>query len=274
MKRLFTVSCCALFLLTACGGRKAPDTGKPVYVTVGTTMGDVTVLLYDDTPLHRDNFIQLCQSNAYEGMIFHRVIKDFVVQGGDPESKARVPGVLYGDGDGGYTVPAEILPHYFNKRGALIDAKELDAHNPERASAGTQFCFVQGAVLDDELLDQREARINDIRRNWLYYKFLDRLKKENPDLANDSLHVQQLSAQASAMLVDTLAETGPVTIPADRREVYKTTGGVPHLDGSVTIFGEVVEGLDIVEKMSLVATDKNDRPLADIVITSTKVFQK
>jgi peptidyl-prolyl cis-trans isomerase B (cyclophilin B) len=274
MKQLFSVALCAIFLLTACGGRKALDPGKPVYVTVRTTMGDVTVRLYDDTPLHRDNFIRLCRSNEYEGVIFHRVIKDFVVQGGDPESKARVPGVLYGDGDGGYTVPAEILPHYFNKRGALIDAKELDANNPERASAGTQFCFVQGAILNDELLDQREARINDIRRNWLYHKFLDRLKKDNPTLAEDSLQAGQLSVQASVMVADTLAETGPVTIPADRREVYKTTGGVPHLDGSVTIFGEVVEGLDIVEKMSLVKTDKNDRPQEDIVILSTKVFQK
>ncbi|MDR2809400.1 MAG: peptidylprolyl isomerase [Tannerellaceae bacterium] len=274
MKPLFSVALCALFLLTACGGRKALDPEKPVYVTVRTTMGDVTVRLYDDTPLHRDNFIKLCLNNEYEGMIFHRVIKDFVVQGGDPESKAHEPGVLYGDGDGGYTVPAEILPHYFNKRGALIDAKELDANNPERASAGTQFCFVQGAIPDDELLAQREVRINSIHRNWLYYKFLAQLKQQSPASANDSLQMEQLSEQASIMVADTLAETGPITIPADRREVYKTIGGVPHLDGSVTIFGEVVEGLDIVEKMSLVETDKNDRPLADIVILSTKVFQK
>jgi peptidyl-prolyl cis-trans isomerase B (cyclophilin B) len=273
MKRLCPVVLCAFFLMAACG-EKALDPTKPVYVTVRTTMGDVTVLLYDDTPLHRDNFIRLCQSKEYEGMIFHRVIKEFVVQGGDPESKARVPGVLYGNGDGGYTVPAEIRPHYFNKRGALIDAKEIDADNPERASAGTQFCFVQGAILTDELLDQREARINDIRRNWLYYKFLAQLKKENPASTTDSLQMQELSGKAVLMVADTLAETGPLSIPADRREVYKTIGGVPHLDGSVTIFGEVVEGFDIVEKMSLVKTDTNDRPLTDIVIQSTRVFQK
>jgi peptidyl-prolyl cis-trans isomerase B (cyclophilin B) len=273
MKQLWPVVLCTFFLMLACG-EKALDPTKPVYVTVCTTMGDVTVILYDDTPLHRDNFIRLCRSNEYEGMIFHRVIKEFVVQGGDPESKARVPGILYGDGYGGYTVPAEILPHYFNKRGALIDAKEIDADNPERASAGTQFCFVQGAVLNDEQLDQREVRINDIRRNWLYHKFLTQLKKEKTALTNDSLQLQQLSDMASLMVADTLAETGPINIPADRREVYKTIGGVPHLDGSVTIFGEVVEGFDIVEKMSLVKTDTNDRPLTDIVIKSTRVFQK
>lgn len=249
------------------------DPNKPVYVKIKTTMGDVTVMLYDDTPLHRDNFIKLCQSDEYEGMLFHRVIKEFVVQGGDPASKAHEPGALYGDGDGGYTVPAEIVPTHFNKKGALIDAKEIDAVNPERASAGTQFCFVQGKVLNDQELAEKEARINEIRRNWLYYKFRDELKKQEPSLAADSLE-NELHARASILLEDTLAVLGPVVIPSDRREIYKTLGGVPHLDGSVTIFGEVVEGFDIVEKISLVKTDKNDRPLRDVMIKSTKVFQK
>jgi peptidyl-prolyl cis-trans isomerase B (cyclophilin B) len=256
MKQFIVIAFVSLLLFAGCK-EKQLDLSKPVYATISTTMGDVTVLLYEDTPLHRTNFIELCQANVYEGMIFHRVIKDFVVQGGDPSSKERIPGKLYGDGDGGYTVPAEIRPHYFNKRGALIDAKELDSENPERASAGTQFCFVQGKVLTDEELDQKEARINDINRNWLYHKFL----KETQDTVTTSL-----------MVADVFAEEGPITIPADRRELYKTIGGVPHLDGSVTIFGEVTEGFDIVEKMSLVGTDENDRPLKDLVILSTKVF--
>lgn len=261
-----------LFFFASCAD-KPLDPSKPVYVTVRTTMGDVTVLLYDDTPLHRDNFISICQSGQYEGMLFHRIIRDFVVQGGDPESKAHEPGVLYGDGDGGYTVPAEILPHHFNKRGALIDAKETDDVNLERASAGTQFCFVQGKALSDEELAQKETRINEIRRNWLFYRFQDRLKKEGPVLLADSMKTE-LENRALVLLEDTLEVLGYYTIPADRREVYKTVGGVPHLDGSVTIFGEVVEGFDIVEKMSLVKTDKNDRPVGDVIIKSTKVFQK
>lgn len=276
MKRQFTSAFFLLFtslsFLISCQSG-ALDPTKPVYVTIRTTMGDVTVQLYDDTPLHRDNFIKLCQSGEYEGMLFHRIIKDFVVQGGDPASKAHEPGVLYGDGDGGYTVPAEIIPAHFNKRGALIDAKEPDDVNPARASAGTQFCFVQGKKLTDQELDEKEARINEIRRNWLYYTFRDRLIKENPALAADSL-TDRLHVEASILVEDTLAALGPVRIPAEHREVYKTIGGVPHLDGSVTIFGEVVEGFDIVEKMSLVKTDKNDRPLHDVVIRSTKVFQK
>ena len=156
---------------------------------------------------------------------------------------------------------------------AGLTAKEIDAVNPERASAGTQFCFVQGKVLDDKELAEKEARINEIRRNWLYYKFRDELKKQDPSLAADSLE-NELHARASILVEDTLAVLGPVVIPAERREIYKTIGGVPHLDGSVTIFGEVVEGFDIVEKISVVKTDKNDRPLHDVMIKSTKVFQK
>ena len=273
MKRIL----CGLFVLfcvvlISCNN-KPLDPNKPVYVTIETSRGDVTVLLYDDTPLHRDNFIKLCQSGEYEGMLFHRVIDEFVVQGGDPASKAHEPGAVYGDGDGGYTVPAEIVPNHFNKKGALIDAKEIDAVNIERASAGTQFCFVQGKVLNDQELVEKEARINEIRRNWLYYTFRDRLKKQDPTLA-DAAKEDELHARASIMVEDTLATLGSVVIPADRREIYKTIGGVPHLDGSVTIFGEVVDGFDVVEKISKMKTDKHDRPLQDVQIKGTRVFQK
>lgn len=270
MKRLTTVwlGLCLFCLLAACAD-KPLDPTKPVYVTIRTTMGDVTVMLYDDTPLHRDNFIRLCQEQAFDGILFHRIIKEFVVQGGDPASKAHEPGVLYGDGDGGYTVPAEIRPNHFNKRGALIDAKEGDDVNPERASAGTQFCFVQGKKFDDEGLDKTETRLNEIRNKWLFYRFRHRLAAAQPTLPADSL-----DAQAAILLADTLETLPPVTIPAAHREVYKTIGGTPHLDGSVTIFGEVVDGLDIVEKMSLVPTDANDRPKEDVMVKSTKVFQK
>lgn len=273
MKRqIISLLCMVVLLLAGCSD-KPLDPNKPVYVKISTTMGDVTVMLYDDTPLHRDNFIKLCQSNEYEGMLFHRIIKEFVVQGGDPESKKHEPGVLYGDGDGGYTVPAEIVPTHFNKRGALIDAKESDDVNPERASAGTQFCFVQGKIFDDEALDRTEVRINEIRRNWLYHKIRKQLIAENPSLAADG-QADALHTEASIRLEDSLAVMEPLRIPAEHREVYKTIGGTPHLDNSVTIFGEVVEGFDIVEKMSLVETDKNDRPIRDVMIKSTKVFQK
>lgn len=260
-----------LILLAAFLGcaNKGLDPSKPVYVTIETSMGDVTVVLYDDTPLHRDNFIKLCQSGAQDGVLFHRIIDEFVAQGGDPDSKAHEPEVRYGSNSGGYTVPAEILPHYFNKRGALIDAKKGDDVNPERASAGTQFCFVQGKIHTDEELDEREVRINDIRTNWFFHKFKARVTKDNPDMDADSL-----ISVANRMVADTLSMAGMYFMPEERREYYKTKGGVPHLDGSVTIFGEVVEGLDVVEMMSLVETDQYDRPLEDVMVISTKVFQK
>lgn len=263
----------ALVLAVSACGDKPLKPGEPVYVTITSTMGDVTVKLYDDTPLHRDNFIKLCRENAYEGVLFHRIIKDFVVQGGDPTSKAHEPGVLYGDGDGGYTVPAEIVPEHFNKRGALIDAKETDDVNPERASAGTQFCYIQGKVWDDAGLDSMESRINRIRKNWIGSIFRNRLLKQNPDLAAAD-KADELNAEVQKLLSDTLSSLQPMIIPESHREVYKTLGGSPHLDGSVTIFGEVVEGLDIVEKMSLVPTDDNDRPIEDVIILKTKVFNK
>lgn len=267
MKRLSFFLLVAVVVLSACK-EKPLDPSKTVYVTISTSMGDVTVRLYDDTPLHKANFIKLCQSGEYEGVIFHRIIKDFVVQGGDPHSKAQDPKARYGSYSGGYTVPAEILPEkYFNKRGALIDAKQGDDTNPERASAGTQFCFVQGKVQTDADLDNVENRINDIQRNWLFHKFKAELQKEQPGLPADSLENLAL-LRAS----DQLAAEGRITIPPERREVYKTIGGAPHLDGSVTIFGEVTEGFDIVEKMSLVETNSYDCPVENVVIRSTKAF--
>lgn len=238
-------------------------------------MGSVTAVLYDDTPLHRDNFIKLCREGAYDGVLFHRIVKDFVVQGGDPNSKEREEGVRYGGYSGGYTVPAEILPKYFNKRGVLLDAKMGDDVNPERASAGTQFCFMQGKLMTDEELDKAEIQINNVRRNWLYHKFKKELTEADPSFAEEA-NAGKLDSEISLMLMDTLELLGAYEIPEAHREVYRTIGGAPHLDGSVTVFGEVTEGLDVIEKLSLVETDAGNFnwPKEPVWIISTKVFQK
>lgn len=261
--------------IAATGVAAEPQSVKDssTYVTISTNKGDVTLRLYDETPLHRDNFIRLCKDSTYNGVIFHRVIKDFLIQGGDPQSREREPGKTYGDGDGGYCVYSEILPERFCKQGALIDAKLGDDVNPTRMSAGTQFCVVQGRKFTDEELDKTEERLNETRRNYLYHISRYELQLEDPALAKPE-NGDLLNAKAREMAAKKYAEEGRTVISPERRQVYKTIGGTPHLDGSVTIFGELTEGQDVVEKITLMSTDDFDRPLEDVVILSTKVWKK
>lgn len=275
MKRIFICLMLALAGVTMANASSAekPAGNQKTYVTVHTNQGDFTLMLYDDTPVHRDNFIRLCKDGTYEGVLFHRVIKDFLIQGGDPQSKERIPGKGYGDGDGGYVVYNEILPDHFCKKGALIDAKLGDDVNPTRMSAGTQFCVVQGKTFTDEQLDATEARMNEWHKNHLYHLARYELMLENPELSKIE-NGDLLNAKARERAEKQYVEQGKVTISPERREVYKTIGGTPHLDGTVTIFGELVEGQDIVEKITLMKTDEMDRPLSDVVILSTEVFKK
>ncbi len=185
-------------------------------VLVETSMGNITLKLYNETPKHRDNFIKLASDTFFDGCLFHRVINQFMIQGGDPDSKNPQAAQPIGSGGPGYTIPAEIMPGLFHKKGALAAARMGDNVNPEKESSGSQFYIVQGKVFSDNDLDMLEARRGS--------KFTD-------------------------------AE----------REAYRTIGGTPHLDGNYTVFGEVVEGLDVVDKIAAVPTHpSNNRPLEDI----------
>jgi cyclophilin family peptidyl-prolyl cis-trans isomerase len=182
-----------------------------------TPYGKITILLYDETPLHRDNFIKLVKQHFYDSLLFHRVIKNFMIQGGDPTSKHALPGdTTLGNGDVGYTIPAEFNTKLFHKKGVLAAAREGDDVNPAKASSGCQFYIVQGKIFTDSSLNVVETK---------------RLKRKIPDY---------------------------------QREVYKTIGGTPHLDMNYTVFGEVVKGLDVVDKIAAEPTNKRDRPLKDI----------
>ncbi len=216
----------ALLLLPLTSVAKAP---KFYVVNIKTTAGDIIVRLYNETPLHRDNFVKLCNTKNYDNVLFHRVIKEFMVQSGDPDSKTHEPGKLYGDGDLGYTLPAEILPELFHKKGVLAAAREGDKENPERKSSASQFYIVVGKKLTYQDLDKVELRISKSN------------KVEN------------------------------FKFTPERREFYKTYGGTPHLDLQYTIFGEVVKGQEVADKISLVETNDQDRPVKDIWIISTKV---
>ncbi len=187
-------------------------------IVLQTTAGEIKIILYEDTPKHKENFIKLIQQGYYDGLLFHRVISDFMIQGGDPNSRTAASGQMLGDGGPGYTVPAEFSPLHFHKKGALAAARLGDAMNPMKESSGSQFYIVQGKVLTNPQLD--------------FY-------------VNSGKH-------------------DPFT--QEQREAYTTVGGVPHLDDAYTVFGEVTEGLDVVDKIASAQTDQRNRPVVDVKI--------
>ena len=199
-------------------------------VLMQTTMGDIVIRLSDSTPLHRDNFLKLVKVGFYDSLLFHRVIKYFMIQGGDPNSKRAEAGKPLGDGSLGYTVPAEFRKTLFHKKGALAAARMGDNINPAKESSGSQFYIAQGKIFTDAGLD--------------------------------SLETSRLNGRK---------------IPAEQREVYKTIGGTPHLDQGYTVYGEVVKGLDVVDKIAAVQTSRGqdrDRPLQDVRIIKTKLIKR
>ncbi len=196
-------------------------------VLLQTNYGDIVLRLYDSTPLHRDNFLKLVKTGYYDSVLFHRVIQNFMIQGGDPNSKHAKPGEPLGNGGPGYKIPAEFRATLFHKKGVIAAARD---NNPEKASSGSQFYIVQGRIFTDAGLDSIETfRLNGRK------------------------------------------------IPVEQREVYKTIGGTPHLDQNYTVFGEVVKGLDVVDKIAEVQTSKGqdrDRPLQDVRILKAKLIRR
>ncbi len=239
-------------------------------ISVKTTLGDLKIKLYDGTPLHRDNFIKLIKSGFYDGISFHRVIKDFMIQAGDPSTKTGSSESLP-DSLSTYTIPSEINRIYFHKKGALAAARQGTDVNPEMRSSGTQFYIVQGVKYTDEELNQAEQRINSNIKQTLF----DRLMRETADsirlsgsTTSDDSEIQEI---ASLKMFQYLASNKEYTLSEEQRNVYKTIGGTPLLDGTYTVFGEVIEGLDVIDKIAAVPTDSNDKPLSDIKIIRIKI---
>ncbi|HMZ89705.1 MAG TPA: peptidylprolyl isomerase [Chitinophagales bacterium] len=196
------------------------DDNKVYYVNISTTYGDMLVKLYNETPAHRDNFIKLVKEGYYNDLLFHRVIKDFMIQGGDPDSRNAGPNVQLGAGGPNYKIPAEIKPGLYHKKGALAAARQGDQVNPSRASSGSQFYIVQGKR-------STEAELNNISRGY------------------------------------------GVNFSPEQKKVYETIGGTPFLDGSYTVFGEVVKGLEVIDKIAAVKTMYGDRPAEDVKMKIT-----
>jgi len=244
---------------------------KRTRVTIETDSGRIVLELYNETPLHRDNFIKLASSGFYDGTKFHRVIEDFMIQGGDPGSKDPAQTNL-GNGGPGYTIPAEINPAFFHKKGALCAARQGDHTNPKRESSGSQFYIVQGKPFDEAMLTNLENRINqDMQQQVVraFYmapenkEYLARLQKAQQD--KDQQALQLLSDEVGPIIEQLLAGKGH-RYSAEQKETYATLGGTPHLDLQYTVFGEVVEGLDVVDK---IATCKKQGELPVPPITMT-----
>jgi peptidyl-prolyl cis-trans isomerase B (cyclophilin B) len=229
MKKNFLLLISVLFALESFSQKDTSVTKKDRKrdVMMETTMGTMIIRLSDSTPLHRDNFLKLVKTGYYDSLLFHRVIKDFMIQGGDPVSKHAAPGQPLGNGGPSYRVPAEFRQSLFHKKGVIAAARD---NNPEKASSGSQFYITQGKIFSDAGLDSVET-----------YRLQGR------------------------------------KIPADQRLVYKTIGGVPHLDQNYTVFGEVVKGLEVIDKIAAVPTSRNsdrDRPLTDVRIVKAKLVKR
>ena len=205
---------------------------KEYVVRMQTTYGAIDMKLYNETPAHRDNFVKLVKEHTFDSLLFHRVIKDFMIQGGDPLSKNANPGVLLGDGDLGYTIEAEFMPEkHFHRRGVLAAAREGDDVNPERRSSASQFYIVWGQVFTPESLERYKKR-----------------------------YEERMGCK--------------MTITPEQFEVYTTIGGTPHLDGAYTVFGEVVNGLEVVDRIQNVSCDTNNRPFDDVRILKVELLKK
>ena len=270
----------SLAVLTLClagcgsGDKKEDWMGPETCVKITTTEGDIIVKLYDETPLHRDNFVRLVDSKIYEGVLFHRVIKDFMVQAGDPTSKDAKPGQMLGEGDVDYMVPAEfVFPMRYHKRGALAAARQGDDVNPEKQSSGSQFYIVTGKVYNDSLLNQIEASIMWQRKAAIFGRLVNENREEISRVANDQKALMALQDKLTIQTESELAAQPEFHFTDEQRETYKTVGGTPHLDTNYTVFGEVIKGMEVVDKIQSIPTDDNDRPLTDLVIKHMTVLR-
>ena len=227
MKKIFStivITSFVFFSLYNVSQAQKPAQSMAKIVLISTELGDIKIKLYDETPLHRDNFLKLVSEKYLDSTLFHRVINQFMIQGGDPDSKHAIAGSLLGNGGPSYTIPAEFRKGIYHKKGALAAAREGDQVNPTKASSGSQFYIVQGKVYTVEELNM----------------FAQRMGK---------------------------------TFSPEQIKTYTTIGGTPHLDDNYTVFGEVIKGLDVIDKIASVATDKNNRPLQNIPMTVKLVEQ-
>jgi len=253
-----------------------PKEVLPSIIEMKTTKGDIVIRLYEETPLHRANMKKLIDENYYDGLLFHRVIKDFMIQGGDPNSRDADPNTRLGNGGPGYTIPAEITQKVFHKKGALCAARQGDNVNPEKRSSGSQFYIVTGAVYSLDDLKQMEIRINQQAKATLMQKYWADPKNEEmaqlyakykSEFKQDSLNI--LISKLQRELDENYVS---YKFTEEQIKVYTSEGGAPFLDNGYTVYGEVVEGIEVVEEIEKVKTN-GERPIEDVRIISIKILE-
>lgn len=270
---LLVISLLAATLISA---QNDQVTGQKVEIT--TTFGSMTVLLYDQTPQHRDNFIKLVQEGFYNDLLFHRVIDGFMLQGGDPDSKGAAPGAALGQGGPGYTIQAEIVDGYYHKKGALAAARQGDQINPEKRSSGSQFYIVDGRTYveaDLQRLNTRKQKQYYMAKMKLFLadttnrEYLTRLNELRAKQDNEGLNT--LNKEIEGAIDSSYGPPPAIAYTQNQLATYAADGGAPHLDGDYTVFGEVVQGMEVIDAIAGVATDGRARPLDDILMTITLV---
>jgi cyclophilin family peptidyl-prolyl cis-trans isomerase len=242
-------------------------------VRISTNMGDMAFLLYDDTPRHRDAFLELIKESYFDGTLFYRVIQDFLIQGGSKSSRNAPPGKRIGYGDPDKTVDDEILPHYFHKKGALCAPRQSDDVNPFKQSDISQFFIIKGRVYSDGELDTMEIAVNRPIRNKIINKYMnDEIRAQLKEL-RESKKVDEFREIANRVKQQIETEyklqTGLLHFPDEQRRAYTTIGGYPDLDGKYTIFGECISGFETIDKIAALSVDENNRPFSDVKITVT-----
>lgn len=251
------------------------DDTTSVKVKMVTSLGDVEILLYGDTPRHRDNFVKLVNEGYYNGTLFHRVISQFMIQAGDPNSKNAQPGQRLGAGGPDYTIEAEInFPRHYHKRGALAAARQGDQVNPEKRSSGSQFYVVTGRKYIPAQLEGLKQQLQNQQLqatfNGLAANHMDEVR--SLQAAGDTTALNALRDSLIAQ-TEAIVAKNPLTITPEMEQAYTTVGGAPHLDGAYTVFGEVLSGMDVIDRIEKVETDQADRPLEDVKIISMEVVK-
>jgi len=265
LKKAFTLVLLLVFVPDMSAFQKPSK--KDYLITIQTTYGEMKAILYEDTPLHRENFLKLVEEGFYDSLLFHRVIEGFMIQGGDPDSKGAEVGQRLGRGGPGYRIDAEIKNNHYHKKGVLAAARTGDSGNPEKRSSGSQFYIVQGKTVGpQELIERDRKAITQAFERWAMTNPKDPIVDQMI-----ALYEKEGIVGVEEWVFNNIPQVEKLTggvfdFPQDRLEVYEEVGGVPRLDGQYTVFGEVIVGLEVIDNIAAVETNKSNRPIEDVIM--------